>query len=217
MHNDRSEVLRVVLVGTDVVTLSAMRETIRSASDLEIAAEAWSLDRGGELIAQLEPDVAVVDVSTLGEEAVEKIQYLRTTYPSVHVVAISSVVDSLFAERIVRAGALGYIVTSAGLGALPEAIRSVVHEHAYISRRVARSILTRMMQSPSEDPYSKLTEREREIFNLLGRLDAGQIAERMNLSRRTVVGYCRRIRSKLEVGTPAELVAYARRWHSEHA
>lgn len=217
MHNDDSEVLRVVLVGTDLVTLSAMREMIRSTPDLEIAAEAWSLDRGGELIAQLEPDVAVVDVSTIGEEAIEKIQYLRTTHPSVHIVAVSSFVDSLFAERVVRAGALGYIVTSSGLGALPEAIRSVVHEHAYVSRRVARSILTRMMQSPVEDPYSKLTEREREIFNMLGVLDTGQIAQRMNLSRRTVVGYCRRMRSKLDIRTPAELIAYARRWHSEHA
>lgn len=214
---DDSEVLRVILVGTDLITLASLRDTVRSQPDLEIAAEAWSLDRAADVISQLSPDVAVVDVSNLGDEGIREIQHLRTDFPDVHIVAVSSFVDALYAERVVRAGALGYVVTTSGLSSLPEAIRSVVGENAYVSRRVARSILTRMMQPPSEDPYFKLTHREREIFDLLVSLDASEIAQRLGLTRRTVTGYCRRIRSKLDIDSASELVAYARRWHSEHA
>lgn len=211
------EALRVILVGHDLITLAALRERVRSASDLEIAAEAWSLDRASGIFADVEPDVAVVDVSALGEEGIEQIHQLRSAFPDVHIVAVSSVVDSSFAERIIRAGALGYVVTSGGLESLPEAIRSVVHEKAYVSRSIARRILTRMIQGPGEDLSANLSQREREVFELLGSTDVEQIAERLGVTRRTVMGYCARIRSKLNVSSSSELIAFARRWHSEHA
>lgn len=214
MQHD-GDTLRVIFVGSDLVSLAAMRERVRSAPDMDVAAEAWSLDRAGEVIADLHPDVAVVDVSALGQEGICEIQKLRGAFPDVHVVAVSSNSDPLFAEQILRAGALGFVVSPTGLEFLPEAIRTVVHENAYVNRRIAGGILAKMMRRPAADPLQKLTRREREIFDLIASHDAGQIAERLGLSPRTVASYYGRIRTKLNLASLAELSEYARRWVSE--
>lgn len=209
------EALRVLLISDSDVRISTIKRALSDVEDVEVDGASESIEDAASIVPLLHPDVIVADV--FGEEGPEHVQALRSTFPELHVVAISECGDPTYAERILRAGALGFLSNSSALHEIADAVRSVARERAYVNRRVARKILRRLMQQTEEDPHSKLTNREREVFNLLGSQDAEQIADGLGLSARTVQGYLRSIRGKLNLASTSDLIDLARQWQSERA
>lgn len=215
MQND-DEALRVFLISNRRESRSTIKNALSSAPDVEVVGEAASVDCASEALLAVAPDIVVLDLED-DESGPERIQHLRSACPSTHVVAISSITDPSYAERVLRAGALGYLGNSSGLDQIPEAVRSVARAKAYVNRRVARKLLAHLMKPGGDDPHDQLTPREREVFDLLGSRDANEIADGLGLSVRTVQGYFRSIRAKLELTSTSDLVEFARQWQSERA
>lgn len=215
MQND-DEALRVFLIVERRELRSTIKNALRSAPDVDIAGEAVSVDGASEALLAAAPDIVVLDLED-DASGPGRIQRLRSAYPNTHVVAISSITDPTYAERVLRAGALGYLGNSSGLHEIPEAVRSVARAKAYVNRRVARKLLAHLMKPGVDDPHDQLTPREREVFDLLGSRDADEIADGLGLSVRTVQGYFRSIRAKLDLTSTSDLVELARQWQSERA
>lgn len=217
MHQE-DEAHRVLVIGDDLTALGSLRKILEPAPDIDVVGEAPSIQRADDFVRRLKPDVAVIDLSARTDEmAAEEIQSLRNAFRDTHVVVVTSSIDVGFAERILRAGAFGYVLESTASQGLLEAIRSVARDEVFVSRPMTRRILTRMMQSQPDNPYDKLTPRERDVFALMGEYEAEEIAQQLGITLRTVESYYRRIRSKLDFSSVPDLIEYARQWRSEQA
>lgn len=213
MQND-DDFLSVLLVSGNLTSRFHLDDSLRAAPDLEVVGEVESFDRASEMLSVLGPVVVVADISS-DDRGPEQIHDIRTAHPSVHVVAVAEATDPLFAERVLRAGALGYLANSASSTELLEAVRSVGREKAYVTRPVARKLLAHFMQTAGDDARPDLTPREREVLDLIGFSDVDEVADSLGLSARTVQGYCRNIRRKLGLDTFSSLIEYARRQQAE--
>lgn len=208
--------IRLLLLAGNPANLRTLRQAVAQASNLLVVDEVDSFSKARAAIPKANPALIVTDISEIGNGRTE-IEALRSDFPEVHVLAISSSTDPRYAKRILQAGALGYLSKSDGLEEIAKAIRSVIRGNAYVSKQVARKILTHLMQPDEEDPYVALTGRERDVFDRLGSHEIPEIAEDLGLKVRTVRGYCRRIRDKLNLSSLRELERFARQWRSEEA
>ena len=193
-----------------------LRQAVERAPDLLLAGEFASIEAAVEQAGSDGAAVVVVRIMD-DEKGAEQVQQLRSAFPSTHVIAVSASTDPQFAERLLRAGALGYLTKPSAAHEIADAVRSVSREKAYVNRRVARKILRLLMQKDHSDPHSSLTNREREVLELIGRKGVDEIADGLGLTARTVESYCRSIRDKLGLASFSELVDHARRWQPERA
>ncbi len=167
-------------------------------------------------VAKTRPDVALIDISLKNESGLELVKNLESQFPLVALIVLSMHDEALYAERALRAGARGYVMKRETTKSVLASIRRVLEGGVYVSERVVNAIVHRLgssRKSPSSSPVELLSDRELEIFRLLGQgRTTSQIADDLHLSLKTVQAYCARAKEKFGVNSLGELLRAAIRW-----
>jgi DNA-binding NarL/FixJ family response regulator len=207
---------RIFLIDDHPLVREGLINLINSQRDLVVCGEAE--DSAGAMtgIAKTRPEVALVDISLKNESGLELVKNLESQFPLVALIVLSMHDEALYAERALRAGARGYVMKRESSKSVLASIRRVLEGGVYVSERVVNSMARRLSSSSKKtesSPVERLSDRELEIFRLLGQgRTTAQIAEDLHLSLKTVQAYCARAKEKFGVGSLGELLRAAIRW-----
>ena len=207
---------RVFLVDDHPLVREGLTNLINGQDDLAVCGEAE--DSAGAMtgLAATRPDVALIDISLKNESGLDLVKKLESEFPLVALIVLSMHDEALYAERALRAGARGYVMKRETTKSMLTAIRRVLEGDVYVSDRVV-SVMARRLgtsrKAAASSPVERLSDRELEIFRLLGQgRTTSQIAEDLGLSLKTVQAYCARAKEKFGVNSLAELLRAAIRW-----
>lgn len=207
---------QVLIVDDHPMMREGLAQLINREKDLAVAGEADSAARAVEQTAQLKPDLVIVDITLPGRSGLDLIRDLHAVHPAALVLVVSMHEESLYAERVLRAGGRGYVMKQAGGKKLMEAIRQVLGRQIYVSADTSARILETFSRNSGETPATGvqgLSDREFEIFQLIGQGEnTRDIAKKLNLSVKTVEVHRLNIKGKLKLTTASELIHFAIRW-----
>jgi DNA-binding NarL/FixJ family response regulator len=207
---------RVFIVDDHPLVREGLANLINAQHDLMVCGEAEDSAQAIAGMRKARPDVALIDISLKNESGLELVKHLASQLPQVALVVLSMHDEALYAERALRAGARGYVMKREASKNVLASIRRVLEGGVYISERVTSRMALRL-SSPGEaatsSPVELLSDRELEIFRLLGQgRTTSQIASDLNLSLKTIQAYCARAKEKFGVNSLAELLRAAIRW-----
>ena len=215
---DLQEPLRrkVVLVEDHPLFRERLGQLINKDVGMAVCGESDNIREAMAIITREQPDIAIVDITLRGSSGLELIKDLKAQGIDIPVLVLSMHEESLYAERVLRAGAKGYITKNEASSEIILAIRQVLAGEVYVSSRVTAGILKRMSGKGATVEHSGmdlLTDRELEVFQLTGRgLNSREIAEQLHLGESTVDTYRSRIKDKLGLRNAAELYQRAAQW-----
>ncbi|MDB6110888.1 MAG: Two component transcriptional regulator, LuxR family [Pedosphaera sp.] len=208
---------KLLLVDDHPLVREWLANLINQQPDLQVCGEAANASAALELMGVAKPDIAIVDISLEGGSGIELIKNIKALYPGVIVIVLSMHDEMLYAERALRAGARGYIMKREATKKVLQAIRCVLGGKLYISEKVNAMMAEKFVEGRSaatDSPITQLSDRELEVFQLLGRgYSTRQIAEDLHVSFKTVQAFCARIKEKLSLTNATELLREAIRWH----
>jgi DNA-binding NarL/FixJ family response regulator len=206
----------VFIVDDHPLVREGLTNLINRQSDLIVCGEAKDSAEAIAGIAKERPDVAIIDISLTNESGLELIKHLVRQFPQVALVVLSMHDEGLYAERVLRAGARGYVMKHETSKNVLACIRQVLAGGVYVSERIANRLalkLTSSRKAVASSPVERLSDRELEIFQLLGQgRTPSEIAGDLNLSLKTVQAYCARAKEKFGVTSLTELLRAAIRW-----
>ena len=212
---DRSK-RRIFIVDDHPMMRQGLTQLIGAEPDLAICGEAENAERALDSIRALKPDLVLADISLPGKNGLELIKDFHVLQPGLPVLVISMHDESLYAERVLRAGGRGYIMKQEGGKKLMQAIRQVLDGKIYVSEKMSADILeifSGRRAGAESSPLEKLTDREFEVFQLLGQgKGTRDIAEKLHLSVKTVEVHRANIKAKLKLKSAPELIHHAVRW-----
>lgn len=212
---------RIFLVDDHPMIRHGLVKLINEAESLEICGEAGSAAEALEKLKTVQPDLAIVDISLGDRDGIDLIKDIHSRYGQVKVLISSMHSETFYAERVLRAGAKGYISKGAEGGQFLEAIRQVLRGGIYVSPAVSERMLQRMTGTGEVSTTSlieTLSDRELEIFGLIGQgLGTRQIAEKLFLSVKTIETHREHIKAKLHLKNGNELVLHAMQWQFKNA
>lgn len=214
---DTKKKAKVFLVDDHPVVRQGLGQLINQQRDLIVCGEAEGAVQALKAISASEPDVAVIDISLNKDiSGIELIKDIKTQFPKLFVLVLSMHEETVFAERALRAGARGYVMKQEAMETVLTAIRQVLNGQIYVSDRMAKKLLSGIIDGPPGEgkfPVERLTNRELEVFQLIGRgIGTSQIADKLCLSVKTVEVHRAHIKEKLNIKNPRELVPYAIQW-----
>ncbi len=210
---------RILVVDDHPIVREGMALLINRESDLEVCGDAEDAYTAMQAIEQLDPHLVILDISLEGPDGLEILKMIRARDPRLPVLMLSMHDEDTYAERAVRAGANGYIMKQKATDKVLTAVRQILSGEIYVSEHVASRVLHRMAAgaTPESSPLSKLSDRELEVFRLIGEgCGTRQIAEALNLSVKTVETYEAHLKEKLSLGSVRELMRYAVEWAVTH-
>jgi DNA-binding NarL/FixJ family response regulator len=193
---------------------------IEHEQDLVVDAQADSAAQALRIMETALPDLLLLDISLPDRSGLEVIKDVHALYPALSVLVVSMHDEALYAERVLRAGGRGYIMKQEGGKRLMQAIRQVLEGRIYVSEKISAKILETFSghKGDSQSPVENLSDREFEVFQLLGQGRATrEIAQHLHISIKTVEVHRTNIRKKLALSSGTELVHYAIRWHESQA
>jgi len=206
---------RVVLVEDHPMFREQLRQLIDREPGMMVCGEADNIHDGLSLAESTHPDIAIVDLTLKGPSGLELIKNLKAKEIDVPLLVLSMHDEALYAERALHAGARGYVMKRETTKNVLTAIRRVLGGDIYVSDRVVNTMAKRMSsrKTAAAEPVERLSDRELEIFRLLGQgRTPSQIAEDLRLSLKTVQAYCARAKEKFGVTSLTELLRAAIRW-----
>ena len=210
---------RVLLVDDHPLVRERLAEIINREPDLTVCGEAEDRHQALGAVQTTQPDLVIVDLTLKNSDGVELIRDIHSRWPAQRMLVVSMHDESLYAERVLRAGARGYITKQEATRSILQAIRSVLNGTIYLNETISTQILRRLTAAPGAhavSPAEFLADRELQVFELTGRgLNTRQIAQQLDISSKTVETYRRRIRDKLKLGDPADLLQSAITWAHE--
>ena len=204
---------RVLLIDDHPILRKGLAELINQESDLTVCGEAEEAPKAFEAVGLLNPDVALVDISLQGGNGLELIKNIKARWPDLPLLVLSMHDETLYAERALRAGSLGYIMKEEAIDKVLTAIRHVIAGEIFLSDRMKGRMLNQLVGGRIKQGTSSidnLSDRELEVFRLIGEgRGTRQIAEELRLSVRTVEAYREYIKDKLNLKNGTELVQHA--------
>jgi DNA-binding NarL/FixJ family response regulator len=208
----------VFIVDDHPIVRQGLGQLINHEPDLKVCGEAASVKEARATLGEADPDVVIVDMSLRDSDGLELIKDIRSKYRNLPVLVLSMHDESIYAERLLSAGANGYIMKQAAADQLLIALRRVLGGGIYVSDTVGASMIERFAVSglrQRTDPIERLSNRELQVLNLIGRGKATrQIADDLNLSVKTVESHRQRIKKKLNLVSAPQLVQFAVNWYS---
>jgi DNA-binding NarL/FixJ family response regulator len=212
---------RVLLVDDHPIMRHGLAQLIRAEADLEVCGEGGSAAEGLTLVGSLKPDLVVADLTLPDKHGLEFIKDVQSMYPGTLMLVLSMHDESLYAERVLRAGARGYVMKETAADMLVLAARRVLDGGIYLSDKMSSLMLEMMAghrKPVSSSALDRLTDRELEVLQLIGQGRATRhIAEQLHVSVRTVDAHRANIKEKLQLADGATLVRYAVRWMDTQA
>jgi len=211
---------RVFLVDDHPMVREHLAALLAREPDLEVCGEAEDAPTALSRIGPLSPHLVIMDISLKNSHGLELLKNLRTLHPKIPVLILSMHEESLYAERFIRAGAMGYITKQEATRNILSAIRKVLGGQVYLSERMSERMMRklvggRMVAPPA--PVEMLTDRELEVFQMIGRgFGTRRIAEELRIGIKTVESYRARIKEKLHLTDGDQLLQHAINWLQEH-
>lgn len=207
---------RILIVDDHPVAREGLAFQIGTQHDLEVCGEAEDVGDALKSVETCCPDVAIIDVSLKTGNGIDLVKRIRAHNDTVRILVWSMHPENLYAERALRAGAIGYIHKSKATSEIIEAIRAALAGKVYLSPDLSESFLRRLVGRGSpvaQSPLEMLSDREIEMFGLLGKgCTTQQIADKMHISIKTVETYRLHIKEKLKIDSVVELVHRATQW-----
>jgi len=218
---DKKMKKKVLIVDDHPIIREGLAFLIDEEDDLIVCGAAEDIPNAIKAIHDLEPDLVTVDISLQDASGLDLIKEIKTKYSNLAILALSVHPESIYAERAIKAGARGYITKQEATRNVIIAIREVLDGGLYLSKKMNEKLLSLLLfeDNPKESLSSvnRLTDRELEVFNLLGHgKGTRQIAEQLYISVKTVETYRLRIKEKLKIDTSNELLQHAFQWVNEH-
>ena|ERR1041385_1309543 len=212
---------RVLLVDDHPMTREGLAALINRQADLEVCSEASNPAEAMSELSKWKPDLMVTDMTMPGRSGIEFLKDVHAQMPDLPMVVLSMHDEMLYAERALRAGARAYLMKDSGSAKVLEVIRLVLSGQSYVSPQMSARLLDAMTgRRPrgSNSPIEKLSDREFEVFQLLGTgKSTKEVALAMNLSPKTVDVHRARIREKLQLKDATSLLHCAVRWVENQA
>lgn len=207
---------QIMLVDDHPMTREGLAAIINRQTDLQVCCEANNPAEAISHLAKSQPDLMVTDMTMPGRSGIEFVKDAHALRPELAILVLSMHDEMLYAERALRAGARGYLMKDAGSAKVLEVIRLVMTGQAYVSPQMSARLLQAVTgQRPrgSSSPIETLSDREFEVFRLLGcGKSTKEVAGELNLSSKTIDVHRGRIKEKLQIKDAASLIHYAVRW-----
>ncbi len=207
---------RIFIVDDHPIFRQGLAQLINQESDLCVCGEADDYQGALRAVAELNPDMVIVDITLKDMSGIDLIKEVRKLNRGIIMLVISMHDESLYAERALRAGARGYVMKQEASESIVQAIRQVRIGGIYVSPRMTEQMLSRFVEGPLdavESPLKALTDQEMEVFHLIGEgLGISEIGLRLHLSVKTIGTYRERIKEKLNLRNSTELLRHAFNW-----
>ena len=185
-------------------------------AEFEICGEAERVEDALPQIASKKPDLVIIDLSLKGAGGLELLKDLQIRFPGLPSLVLSMHDESLFAERVLRAGARGYVMKAEAVNELKEAVTRVLSGNIYLSPVMSDHVLKAYHggeKDAGESPMKRLSDREFEVFEMIGRgMAMREIAKTLHLSVKTIETHRAHIKEKLNIPTALALIRHATQW-----
>jgi DNA-binding NarL/FixJ family response regulator len=207
---------RILIVDDHPLVRTGFAQLISDEPDLEVCGEAADEAEALQLVAATAPDLVIIDLSLAGGSGMNLIERIKAHHSDVSMLVASMHDESLFAERVLAAGALGYLNKQEAPSNIIRAIRRVLDGKVYLSDELTERLLdglTGAAKTPGQSPMPRLSTRELEVFELIGRgMTTGKIADHLKLSIKTIETHRENIKKKLQLASGQELTRRAMHW-----
>jgi DNA-binding NarL/FixJ family response regulator len=219
MAKAQTEKSRVLIVEDHPLFREGLCQMIDRDAGMMVCGQVPDVAGALRATAELKPDLVTVDISLEGGNGVELIKALKAKYEDLPILVISMHDESLYAERALRAGALGYVMKNEPARTVKTAMLKVLGGEIFLSEKMSSSVLAKLMRGKNERPVSpieQLSDRELEVFEMLGRgKSSRQIADELNLTIPTIHSFRNRIKEKLKLKNSTEMMLHAMQWVSQ--
>jgi DNA-binding NarL/FixJ family response regulator len=210
--------IKILIVDDHPVVREGLSARLEKQADLEVCGQTGDFNEALQMSVTTAPDIAIIDLSLKTGHGLELIKRIKARNSSVRILVWSMYPDSLYAERALHAGAMGYVNKENATDQIIEAIRRLQEGKIFLSEPMAQRLLSQAAADSAQiSPLENLSDRELETFELLGQgMDTVQIADKMGLSPKTVETYRARIKDKLHLRKSTELMQRAVQWVMEN-
>jgi DNA-binding NarL/FixJ family response regulator len=207
---------RVLIVDDHPMMREGLAQLLQNMEGVENCGEAGNAHEALDQVGKLKPDLVLLDITMPGKSGLELIKDIHSMYPETMILVISMHDESLYAERVLRAGARGYVMKQEGGKKLIAAIEQVISGGIFVSEKMASRIVELFSAGRNDantSPIERLTDREFEVFQLIGKgSDIHEIADQLHLSVKTVEVHRANIKQKLKLKSVPDLLRFAVRW-----
>lgn len=206
---------KVLIVDDHPLYREGLAQFINQESDLAVCGQCDTVDEAVRLIEQLKPDLVTVDISLKQGNGMELIKAVKARHKDVAMLGLSMFDETLYAERVLHAGARGYVMKQEAVDNVVQALRKVLAGKIYLSEAMTERMLLKKSEGLSEDASSveTLSDRELEVFQLIGEgMPTSQIAKSLHLSVKTIETYRANIKVKLNLDNNMGLITHAVQW-----
>jgi DNA-binding NarL/FixJ family response regulator len=211
---------RIALVDDHALLREGLRQMIERDPQLEVCGEAEDVEEALALIEEQRPHLTILDLALRKSNGFDLIGQIKARFPSVRILVLSMRDERLYAERCLRAGAEGYVEKGDAAREIVAAVHAVLSDQIHLSQALSNLILDRVMRQGGEvgeSAVSSLSRREQQLLELIGQgLTTQEIADRLDLSPKTVHTYRDHLKEKLHVDNLYQLVRYAVSWKLQH-
>ncbi|WP_103020796.1 response regulator transcription factor [Salinibacter altiplanensis] len=210
------EKTQIIVVDKHPAIREVLQSRIAEHPEMQLEAESANSEEALALAERHDPDVVVVEISLGDADGLTLIQEIRSQMPEVRILVFSKYNEDLYAERAIEAGASGYVMKTKPTEEVMQAIELVSEGQVFLSRHVSSRILSRLVRGSGDaetSPLEKLTDRELTVFRKIGEgHSVRQIADQLDLNRKTIETYRRRAKEKLGHETVEDLLRHAVQW-----
>ncbi len=210
-------ITRILIIDDHPIVRDGLEHLLSREEDLHICGQAEDAENGLTALDTTNPDLVIVDISLQGSiSGLELTKIIHEKYPDLPILVLSMHDEALYAERVIRSGAKGYIMKHEMTGTIVNAIRMVMNNKVYLSERMTSRFLNELSQDKSQkiqNPIDNLSNRELEVLRLVGQgMKTSEIAEKLHVGIKTIDTHRHRIKNKLNMKNSAEMVKFAIEW-----
>ena len=219
MRVSSTTIVKILIVDDHPMVRDGISMRIRTQRDLVVCGEAASEEEAFVKVKETTPDLMIVDISLRVGNGIAVVKQVKVDYPSVKILVVSGFQESLYGERALRAGAMGYLNKQESNEKLLEAIRTVLAGNYFASHETLQRLVKQGLGNREEQrtPIEHLTNRELEVFRMIGEgLASSVIAEKLILSPHTIDTHREKIKRKLNIKSAGELTRTAVQWVLEN-
>lgn len=217
----QSKICRIILIDDHPLVRQGLSQLLIFHPPLRMAASAESAGEGIELVRKHKPDLVILDLSLPKADGLDVIKQLKSELPKLPILIVSMHDESVYAERVLRAGARGYVMKKESSEKILKAISTVLRGEIYVSERIKRDMLESSVSGKRRGAdgsiLDRMTDRELQVFQLLGDGTTTKgVAQQLDLSVKTIETYRENLKTKLHLRTGAELFYHAVQWSKSH-
>ena len=208
--------LKILLVEDHQLIRQGMKMLLQKRGRFEICGEAETAPQALDLVSKLSPHLAIVDITLKSTNGIELTKDIRVFSPTTQVLVVSMHGENVYAERALRAGAMGYLMKDEPADTIVTAIETIMRGEVFVSDRIKGRMLHRFVHKPTDalvSPIDRLSDREMEVLRLIGNgYGTREIASLLNLSVKTIDSYREHLKEKLAFPKGGDLVRFAIQW-----